>query len=285
MGALVGLSAGLTGMGGGALLTPILVLIFGVPPTLAFGSDLLASAAMKPIGALVHQRAETVRWELVQWIVPAAVPAAFAGPFLLNLLGNGGLLQQRVRLGIGAALLTAVFGMLIRAVLSRDRIDRTDQVTMKQHLKVRPILTLLVGMIGGVMVGMTSVGSGSIIMVLLMFAYPDLCANDLVGTDLVQAVPLVGAAAAGHLIAGNVQLTMTIWLLLGAVPGIYLGARLSVKAPSNLLKWTLSILLLSAGLKLWHVSTIAAVLSCAGFAIMVLGRGIYIYMHQLRSET
>lgn len=91
-GALVGVSVGLTGIGGGALLTPILVPIFRVPPTAAVGCDLLASLVMKPVGAAVHQRAGTVRWELVRWIVPMAVPAAFAGPFLLNLLGSGALL-------------------------------------------------------------------------------------------------------------------------------------------------------------------------------------------------
>lgn len=267
-------------MGGGALLTPILVLIFGLPPTVAVGSDLVASAVMKPIGAAVHQRAGTVRWELVRWLAPAAVPAAFAGPSLLHLFGRGALLQHRVKLGIGAALLAAVCGMAIRAVLSHGRAVQAEPAARNATIRVRPMLMLLIGLIGGLIVGMTSVGSGSIIMVLLMFAYPELGANDLIGTDLVQAVPLVGAGALGHLIAGNVQMAVTAWLLLGAIPGVYLGARISVKAPSGLLKWVLAVLLLGAGLRLWHVSTTITIVLCTGVGIAALGRGIY--MHQLR---
>lgn len=280
-GTLVGLAAGLTGMGGGALLTPILVLMFGLPPTVAVGSDLLASAVMKPIGAAVHQRAGTVRWELVRWLAPTAVPTAFAGPFLLHLFGSGALLQQRVKLAVGAALLTAVCGMVVRTALNQGRAVNVRPAMRSATQRVRPILTLLIGLIGGLMVGMTSVGSGSVIMVLLMFAYPRLRANDLIGTDLVQAVPLVGAGALGHLIAGNVQLAVTAWLLVGAIPGVYVGARISIRAPSDLLKWVLAVLLLGTGLRLWHVSTIITIVLCAGVGTAALGHGIY--MRQLRS--
>lgn len=265
-GALVGVAVGLTGMGGGALMTPVLVLIFGVDPTAAVGSDLLASVAMKPAGAAVHQRAGTVRWELVRWLVPGAVPSGFAGAFLMRLLGSGAVLQDRVKLALGGALVAAVAGMLVRQVLNRRHRARADALRPGERLAVRPVPTLVIGTAGGLVVGMTSVGSGSLIIVMLMLTYPRLSAGDLVGTDLVQAIPLVGAAALGHLAAGDVRLALAGALLLGAIPGTYLGARLSTRAPDGMLKWALAILLLGSGLELWHVPTMVALAVCAALA-------------------
>jgi uncharacterized membrane protein YfcA len=242
-------------MGGGALMTPILVLIFGVDPTAAVGSDLAVSVAMKPVGAAVHQRAGTVRWELVRWLVPTAVPAGFAGAFVLHLLGSGELLEHRVKLAIGAALLTAVAGMIVRVLLNRRRSSEVDVIQSTEKLRIRPIPTMLIGLVGGFVVGMTSVGSGSLIIVMLMLIYPRLNANDLVGTDLVQAVPLVGAAALGHLVAGDVRFALTGTLLLGAIPAIYIGALLSTNVPGTVLKWILAVLLVGSGLQLWGLPT------------------------------
>lgn len=266
-GALVGVSVGLTGMGGGALMTPILVLLFGVDPAAAVGSDLLVSVAMKPVGAAVHQRAGTVRWELVRWLVPSAVPAAFAGAFATHLLGAGAVLQDRLKLAIGAALLTAVAAMAARVLLGRHRPGPGKQADGGGPLPVHPVRTLLIGLAGGLVVGVTSVGSGSLIIVMLMLTYPGLTSNDLVGTDLVQAIPLVGAAALGHLIAGDVRLALTGSLLLGAVPAIYLGARLSTRAPGGLLKWILAVLLLGSGLELVHAGAVTTVAACAALAV------------------
>ena len=266
-GALVGVSVGLTGMGGGALMTPILVLFFGVDPTTAVGSDLLVAVAYKPVGAAVHQRAGTVRWELVRWIVPAAVPAGFAGAFVLHLLGSGPLLEHRVKLAVGAALLLAVFGMIVRVFLNRRRSQQAGALASDERLVVRPVPTLLIGLIGGFVVGMTSVGSGSLIIVMLMLLYPRLRANDLVGTDLVQAVPLVGAAALGHLLAGDVRLALTMSLLLGAIPGTYVGAKLSTNVPGSVLKWILAVILLGSGLQLWGVSTLLVCMTCVVFGL------------------
>jgi len=256
----------LTGMGGGALMTPILVLFFGVDPTSAIGSDLLASLAMKPVGAAVHQRAGTVRWELVRWIVPAAVPTAFAGAFLPQLLGDGAELQHRVKLAIGAALLLAVVGMIARVIVSRRRSSQDNSIGLDEPLRIRPVPTVLIGVIGGLIVGMTSVGSGSLIIVALMLCYPRLRASDLVGTDLVQAVPLVGAAALGHLVAGDVQVGLSGSLLIGAIPAIYVGAKLSTSIPGTLLKWILAVLLVGSGLQLWGIPTTVVCLTCLGMA-------------------
>ena len=248
-GAFVGVSVGLTGMGGGALMTPIMVMVFGVDPTSAVGSDLASSVAMKPFGAVVHHRARTVRWDIVRWLLPTAVPAGFAGAFVLPLLGEGHQLQQRVKIAIGFALVLAVVGMFIRPLLARRREASIDD----PQVPVRKVPTLLVGLVGGIVVGMTSVGSGSLIVVMLMLIHPRLRANELVGTDLVQAIPLVAAAALGHLIIGDAKLGLAATVLIGAIPGIYAGAKLSARAPSGVLRWVLAILLLGSGLALWKV--------------------------------
>lgn len=268
-GALVGFSVGLTGMGGGALMTPIMVMIFGINPTAAVGSDLTASVAMKPVGAAVHHRARTVRWDIVRWLLPTAIPAAFAGAFLLPLFGHGAALQERLKLAIGAALLLAVVGIIARALLDRRITPSAERAP------ARPVPTLIIGLIGGLIVGMTSVGSGSLIIVMLMLTHPRLRANELVGTDLVQAIPMVAAAAAGHLIVGDTSFGLVGTVLIGAIPGILAGSLLSSRAPSGFLRWALAILLLGSGLALWHVPGMTILITCGALAVIALaGAGI-----------
>ena len=262
-GALVGIAVGLTGMGGGALMTPVMVLLFGVNPTAAVGSDLAASVAMKPVGAAVHHRARTVRWDIVRWLLPTAVPAGFVGAYLVSLLNHGAEFEHRLKLVIGAALLLAVVGTVVRTVLTHRR----EGGQHHQPTIVRPVPVLLIGLVGGLIVGVTSVGSGSLIIVMLMLVHPRLRANELVGTDLVQAVPLVMAAAVGHLIFGNVQLALAGTILLGAIPGIYVGAKLSTKAPSDVLRAIISVLLFGSGLALWEVSTMVTLLLCGALGV------------------
>lgn len=268
-GALVGVSVGLTGMGGGALMTPIMVMLFGVDPTSAVGSDLAASLAMKPVGALVHHRAGTVRWDLMRWLLPTAVPAGFAGAFVLHLFGTGATLQHRLQWAIGAALLLAVVGMLARALLGR----RAGSPGTAGVVSVRRLPTLFVGLAGGLIVGMTSVGSGSLIIVMLMLLHPRLRANDLVGTDLVLAIPLVAAATLGHLLVGDTRFALTATILLGAVPAIYLGARISARARGDVLRWVVAILLLGSGLALWHVPVVVILVASGVLAVVGVVHG------------
>jgi uncharacterized membrane protein YfcA len=270
-GAFVGVSVGLTGMGGGALMTPIMVMVFGVDPTSAVGSDLASSVAMKPFGAVVHHRARTVRWDIVRWLLPTAVPAGFAGAFLLHLFGEGQQLQHRVKIAIGVALVLAVVGMFVRPLVARRR--GAGSIDDPQT-PVRKVPTLLVGLAGGLVVGMTSVGSGSLIVVMLMLIHPRLRANELVGTDLVQAIPLVAAAALGHLIIGDAKLGLAGTVLIGAIPGIYAGAKLSSRAPSSVLRWALAILLLGSGLALWKVPNTVVLGLCAAMAVVGLATGL-----------
>ncbi|MGH3757411.1 sulfite exporter TauE/SafE family protein [Actinophytocola sp.] len=245
-GGLVGFVVGLTGMGGGALMTPILVLFFKVDPLTAVSSDLVASVAMKPVGAAVHQRRGTVDLRLVRLLCYGSVPAAFCSVLLLRLLTDPASLQSVIRGGLAVALLLAVSTVVVRGIIVRIRVREPKTGT----LAVRPVPTVLVGFVGGLVVGVTSVGSGSLIIVALMLLYPSLTMARLVGTDLMQAIPLVGSAALGHLLFGNVEFHLTTTLLLGALPAVYLGARLSSRAPAGLIRSALLIVLMASALKL-----------------------------------
>lgn len=248
-GLLVGFIVGLTGMGGGALMTPILVVVFGVAPLAAVSSDLVAAVVMKPVGGGVHLRRGTVHLGLVRWLCLGSIPAAFAGVLLLDALGSGEELQDRVALALGVALLVAATAIVAKAFVQRGRAmaDIVDDIT------VRPGPTVAIGIVGGLIVGMTSVGSGSLMIVLLLLLYPSLQASSLVGTDLVQAVPLVASAAIGHMLFGDLQLSLTTSLLIGSVPGVYLGARASSRAPDELIRPVLVLVLALSGLKLLEV--------------------------------
>ena len=249
-GLLVGGLVGLTGMGGGALMTPLLVLGFGVNPLTAVSSDLVTSFAMKPVGGAVHARRGTVDWRLVGWLCVGSVPAAFSGVLLLRALGGEESLDEIVKTALGVALLLAAGGMVFKKVLGiRDRVRGTEVVD-DGPVRVRVVPTVLVGVLGGVVVGMTSVGSGSLMIVALIMLYPALSPARLVGTDLVQAVPLVGAAAVGHAFFGDVDAGVTLSLVLGGVPGAYLGARASSRAPQGLVRRALVVVLTLTGLTL-----------------------------------
>ncbi|AGL19371.1 sulfite exporter TauE/SafE family protein [Actinoplanes sp. N902-109] len=248
----VGIVVGLTGMGGGALMTPILVLLFGIPPVAAVSSDLAASAVMKPFGGWVHARRGTVNWQLVRWLCAGSVPSAFLGVLLLRLLGDDETVQHTIKVALGIALLLAAAGLLLKAWVSRGRAASQGP---GEPITVRPVPTLLLGAGGGLIVGLTSVGSGSLIIVALLALYPKLRANDLVGTDLIQAIPLVLSAAVGHAFFGDLQLDLAAAVLIGSVPGVLIGARISSRAPGGLVRTALVIVLLASSLKLLDVPT------------------------------
>jgi uncharacterized membrane protein YfcA len=257
----VGMVVGLTGMGGGALMTPVLVLFFNVPPLTAVSSDLVAAAVMKPVGSFVHLRRGTVHLKLVGWLCVGSIPAAFAGVLIAKSLGNGEHVQNVIKTALAVALLVAAFGLIARAyirLLERARTADgrgTPLPQDKPRVAVRPLQTVLIGIVGGVVVGMTSVGSGSLIIISLMMIYPGLKASELVGTDLVQAVPLVMSAALGHILFGDFQLSITGPLLVGSIPGVFVGAHMSARLPGGLVRRALAFVLLASSLKLFDVST------------------------------
>lgn len=253
--AVVGLLVGLTGAGGGALMTPMLILLFGVKAPAAISSDLVAAVLMRPVGAAVHMRRGTVNYRLVGWLALGSVPMAFLGAYLLHLLGGASAAPTHVEQALGAALLTGAAAMVIRWAM--DVRGGKDRGAALRDLVVKPVPTVIVGMVGGVIVGLTSVGSGSLMIVLLLFLYPMISAKRLVGTDLTQAVPLTLAAAVGALVFGHVEFGVTVSIILGSVPAVLIGSLLSSRAPDKYLRPVITFVILASGLKYVGVPTTA----------------------------
>ena len=251
----MGLLVGLTGAGGGALMTPMLILLFGIKPSTAISSDLVAAVLMRPVGALVHLRKGTVNLRLVGWMILGSVPMAFLGAYLLHLMGHAKSAQTNIETALGAALLLGAAAMVLRFVLDRRR-GHTRQGVVRDIVP-RPLATIVIGMVGGVIVGITSVGSGSLMIVLLLFLYPALGANQLVGTDLTQAVPLTLAAALGALAFGHVELAVTTSLVIGSVPAVLIGSMLSSRAPDRIVRPAITFVIFASGLKYVGVGTTA----------------------------
>ena len=241
---LVGIVVGLTGMGGGALMTPALI-FFGIPPTAAVANDLVAAAVNKSVGAAVHWRSGSPNVRLAQLLVIGSVPPALAGGWIVSLLGSDEAQQKNLKLIIGVTLLLAAFTYALRVYF-----DMTGRIGRRQgaSLEIRTVPTIAVGAFGGLLVGITSVGSGSIIMVALVLLYPALSARKLVGTDLVQAVPLVLAAAISHVVFHGIDWSILLPLIAGGTPGTFLGARLSRRVAPGVIRGGIVIVLCLTGL-------------------------------------
>ncbi|MGA7989421.1 MAG: sulfite exporter TauE/SafE family protein [Candidatus Dormiibacterota bacterium] len=272
-GLIVGCAVGLTGMGGGALMTPILVLLFGVAPLAAVSSDLVASLIMKPVGAAVHAGRGTVRWNLAGWLAIGSVPFAFLGVVFLKALGNASHVQTIVSVALGSVLLVAVAALLLKMYVDhRTRHLRgTDE-----KLIVKKLPTLAIGATIGFIVGITSVGSGTLVIVLLLFLYPRLRGSQMVGTDLAQAIPMVGSAALAHIVFGDFKLGLTASILIGSIPGVLIGAAVSSYAPTAFLRGALAAVLLVSGLKLVNVPTLAIGIVLLAVVVVLIGTWLWI---------
>ncbi len=253
--AVIGFLVGLTGAGGGALMTPMLILLFNVKPSTAISSDLVAAVFMRPFGAAVHMTKKTVNFSLVGWMVCGSVPMAFLGAYLLHLLGHAKTSQTNIEKALGAALLIGAAAMVIRYFL--DRRSGGGRTAVIHGLEVRPLPTVAIGMIGGLVVGMTSVGSGSLMIVMLLFLYPMIGANQLVGTDLTQAVPLTAAAALGALAFGHVEFSVTTSIIIGSVPAVIVGSFISSRAPDRYIRPAITFVIFASGLKYVGLGTTA----------------------------
>jgi uncharacterized membrane protein YfcA len=209
--AVVGFLVGMTGLGGGALMTPMLVLVFGVAPTAAISSDLVAALFMKPFGVAIHWKRKTVQSKIVKLLCIGSVPAAFFGTYVMHLMGDSATAERDLEILLGAALIFGAAAMIIRSFLP-GRKAKTEG-----SLVIRPIPTIAIGVVGGFMVGLTSVGAGSIILVMLVMLYPNLKNNYLVGTDLAQSIPLTMAATAGTLLFGHVEFALTTSIIIGSL--------------------------------------------------------------------
>jgi uncharacterized membrane protein YfcA len=264
---LVGIVVGLTGMGGGALMTPALIFL-GVNPTVAVANDLVAASVNKSVGAGVHWRHGSPNLRLAGWLMVGSVPTAFAGAFIINAIGEGSEADDFVALAIGGALLLTASTYTLRNYLQL-RAAVSGRGHGRRDVVVRPLPTLAVGAVGGLLVGITSVGSGSLIMVSLLLLYPALEAVKLVGTDLVQAVPLVLAAAVSHMIVTGPDWQVLIPLVLGGTPGTFLGSRLAHWVSEGVVKRGIVIVLTLTGLTLLEVPP--EYVGLIGAALLILG--------------
>jgi uncharacterized membrane protein YfcA len=214
------------------------------------------------VGSFVHLRRGTVILTLVRWLALGSVPSAFCGVLIARAFGDGERVQSVIQFALGVALLVAALGLIVRAYLRMlERARKADGSAEplpqgQPRVVVRPLPTVIVGAIGGVVVGITSVGSGSLIIISLMALYPGLKASELVGTDLLQAVPLVASAALGHILFGDFQMSITLSLLVGSIPGVYFGAHLSSRLPGGIVRRALAFVLLASALKLFKVGTV-----------------------------
>lgn len=273
-GLIVGLAVGMTGMGGGALMTPVLVVLFKVQPLAAVSSDLVASLIMKPVGAAVHVGSRTVQWALVGWLCLGSVPAAFAGVVLLRSFGRGHAVQSAISLALGAVVLIAVAAMVAKALVDRRRAAQ-PHITA-EPLVVRRLPTLAIGAVTGLIVGCTSVGSGTLVIVALLFLHPRLRGSQMVGSDLTQAIPMVASAALAHILYGDFQLALTLSIITGSIPGVLFGSLVSSRTNSRVIRTALAFVLLASGMKLVNVP--AQVIGLALVVALVIGAGAWVWI-------
>ena len=240
---MVGFLVGLTGMGGGALMTPMLVLLFGVTPSAAISSDLVAALFMKPIGVAIHWRRGPCRERSSSTSVSVPCPRRSSAPSPCTSPVTARAPSKRLELLLGVALILGAGAMIARFVLpSRAIVDGAD-------IRIRRFAIVSIGVFGGFMVGLTSVGAGSLILVLLVFLYPNLRSDQLVGTDLAQSIPLTLAATVGTLLFGHVEFALTGSIILGSVPAVAVGALLSSREMSRVIRPFIAGVVLLSGLK------------------------------------
>ena len=247
---VVGVVVGITGMGGGALMTPALIFLGVGDASTVVTADLTAAAVYKSGGAVVHWREGSPNLHMAGWLIVGSVPTAFLGPHLVGWVAPEADLDNFLKLCIGFALLFAATTYALRLYIQLRRRAAGVYQSASSDPEVRPVPTMLVGALGGLLVGITSVGSGSVIMIALLMLYPALSAVRLVGTDLVQAVPLVLSAAVSNIIAHGLDWGITIPLIIGSVPGTIIGAKIAPRVPQSVIRRGIVIVLTISGLAL-----------------------------------
>ena len=248
-GFFVGVVVGLTGMGGGALMTPALIFLGVGDAATVVTADLTAAAVYKTGGAIVHKREGSPNMQLAKWLIMGSVPMALLGPHLVSWFTDPEDLDSTLKLCIGFALLLAALTYALRLYINLRRV-RSGGATGDENPLIRPVPTLLVGALGGLLVGITSVGSGSVIMIALLMLYPGLAAVRLVGTDLVQAVPLVLAAAISNIALHGLDWSILIPLVIGSVPGTLIGSKIAPRVPQSFIRRGIVVVLTMSGVAL-----------------------------------
>jgi uncharacterized membrane protein YfcA len=264
-GLLVGVLVGMTGMGGGSLMTPILILFFGFDAKVAVGTDILHGAIFKSFGATRHRMLGTVHARLATWMLLGSAPMSLIGVELSNRIGdnNMNLLQQIV----GGALIVGGLGFLAKTYVKAHSSDAPFLLRPRDKA-----IAVMIGAFGGFVVGLTSVGSGTFFGLAMLFAYP-LTSQKIVGTDMFHAAVLLWVAGTSHLLHGDVDTHAMAWLLVGSIPGVLIGSSLSIKVPERSLRVVFGIVLILSGIKLVGVPyanyIIAGGLVCMGIVLAV----------------
>jgi uncharacterized membrane protein YfcA len=269
-GLLVGVLVGITGMGGGSLMTPILVLVFGLNPSVAVGTDIAHGAIFKTFGGLRHRALGNVQARLSGWMFVGSAPMSLLGVATATWLKHhygGGVASVQAQV-VGGALVFGAIGIFAKTFLHEKTLPQKPFILRRRDR----IAAVAIGALGGFIVGLTSVGSGTFFGLTLLVLFP-LKAVKVVGTDVFHAAALLWVAGFGHFLAGNVNASAVGWLLIGSVPGILIGSQFSVGIPERLLRTSLATVLALSGIKLLdvpHSSTIVVFGLAAGTVALVV---------------
>ena len=261
-GLAVGVLVGMTGMGGGSLMTPMLILLFGFDPKTAVGTDILHGAVFKSFGAVRHRQLGNVHVPLAAWMLLGSAPLSLVGVQIASSF-SGSTTGSMSRI-VGATLILGGFGFLAKTFVSGQQEDRPFHMGTRDK-----VIAIAIGATFGFVVGLTSVGSGTFFGLAMLLVYP-LTARRIVGTDLLHAAALLWVAGAGHLIHGNVDMHAIAWLLIGSIPGVLIGSNLSIKVPEQALRVAFAFVLVLSGVKLVQLPAATTVIEVgAGFAVLV----------------
>jgi uncharacterized protein len=276
-GLLIGSIVGLTGMGGGSLMTPILVIVFGFKPTYAVGTDIVHGAIFKTFGAIRHRRLGTVHGHLTLWMFLGSGPLSLAGVGVASLIKHhyGDSAQTIESYAVGAALVAGGIGFLAKSFIKRGVQADDRPFILSRRDKV---IAVIIGAVFGFVVGLTSVGSGTFFGLVMVLVYP-LTMPKIVGTDIFHAAALLWVAGIGHLVSGNVDLHATAWLLTGSIPGVLISSRFTVRLPDVVLRIALGTILLLSGIKLLKVPGSSWILLSG---LILLGIGLAAYALRVR---
>ncbi len=267
VGLLIGFLVGLTGMGGGSLLAPIMILFFHIPPVWAVGTDIAYSTVTKALGSVVHIRQKNVNFKVALWLACGSVPATLLSVGLVQYIRKhyGAVVNGVIIHALGFTLVLVAVMLVLKPFILRyfdqKRMEKQKQEALTGEIsstersnnwekRYRPIVTALVGAVVGFLVGLTSVGSGTLIIVSIAFLFPRLTSKELVGTDIFQAFMLLASGAIAYIIAGTINWPIVGMLLIGSLPGVYLGSKSSKFIPERYMRPVLAMVLAVSGLKL-----------------------------------
>ncbi|HEY6284084.1 MAG TPA: sulfite exporter TauE/SafE family protein [Ktedonobacteraceae bacterium] len=267
VGLLIGFLVGLTGMGGGSLLAPIMILFFRIPPVWAVGTDIAYSTVTKALGSVVHIRQKNVNFKVALWLACGSVPATFLSVGLVQYIRKhyGAVVNGVILHALGFTLVLVAVLLVLKPFIMRyfdqKRLEKQKQEALTGELRsterskiwekrYRPIVTAMVGAVVGFLVGLTSVGSGTLIIVSIAFLFPRLTSKELVGTDIFQAFMLLASGAIAYFVAGTINWPIVGMLLIGSLPGVYLGSKSSKFIPERYMRPVLATVLAISGLKL-----------------------------------